>query len=198
MLSLSLFILMFSIPSFAQEALNEPEQENVWTVNVEKNGETVDKWVIVASVNGKVTYGDRFTVRIPIRDLDECTVGDFVTTFMTIKIDSEEKKRFIEGRTLTAKLNQAKILAKAMFAIPIFRSHLVYLSIGWEDLEEIKEYFHGLDEITLTLTGIEDAEGSTIIASNYFDIPTNIYSTKGLNSALDRAKAECERLVNNE
>jgi len=48
----------------------------------------------------------------------------------------------------------------------------------------------------LKLKDRNSVDGITILNSDYFDIPSNSYSTRGLNSALDRAQAECERLFN--
>ncbi len=196
-LSFSLFLFMFSVPTFAQDLIDEVEIEDVWTVNVEKYGDAVDDWVVVASVNGKVTDGDRFRIRTPLSSLENCTMGNTMTTFFTMNIDSEKKKKFIKGKLLPATLNADNIYVKVLFSLPFINGHLAYADIGWNKLENIKEYFHGFDEISLTLKDKKDSEGIIILNSDYFDIPFNKYSTKGLNSALDRARAECERLVNN-
>jgi hypothetical protein len=196
-LSFSLFLFMFSVPTFAQDPIDEAEIEDVWTVNVEKYGDAVDDWVVVASVNGKVTDGDRFRIRMPLSGLESCTMGNTMTTFFTMNIDSQTKKKFIKGKLLPATLNADDIHVKVLFSLPFINGHLAYVDIGWNKLENIKEYFRGFDEISLTLKDKKDSEGITIINSDYFDVSFNNYSTKGLNSALDRARAECERLVNN-
>ena len=194
---LSLMLFIFAVHVVAQDNLNEEEIEDVWTVNVEKYGEVIDDWVIVASVNGKVTHGDRFRIRIPLGDLEGCTMGNTTTTFCTTNIDSQEKKEFIKNKILPAKLNEDNIHVKVLFTLPFLKVHLVYIDIGWNKLENIKEYFHDFKEINLLLEDKKNSEGITIKNSDYFDVSLNSFSTKGLNSALDRARAECERLVNN-
>jgi hypothetical protein len=63
-------------------------------------------------------------------------------------------------------------------------------------LTGVVSFIVDVEEISLVLKDRNSVDGITILNSDYFDIPTNSYSTKGLNTALDRAQAECERLVN--
>ncbi|MDB4229935.1 hypothetical protein N9805_04555 [Paracoccaceae bacterium] len=196
-LYVSALLSLFTNPISAQNYLEEEEIDDVWTVGVEQYGEAVSDWVVVASVNGKVTHGDRLRIRIPVRDLEKCSIGNTLTTFYTTNIDTEDKKAFIKNKMIPAELNGNNIYVEILFAIPFLSVHLAYIDMSWNKLENIKEYFHGSDEISLLLKDRNNHEGITIINSDYFDVSFNNYSTKGLNSALDRARAECERLVNN-
>ena len=59
-------LLLFTSQVIADDYLQEEYIEDKWTVSVvisESNPTSV-----IASVNGKITYGDRFRVRIPIKD----------------------------------------------------------------------------------------------------------------------------------
>ena len=103
-------LFIFAVHVVAQDTLNEEEIEDVWTVNVEKYGEVIDDWVIVASVNGKVTHGDRFRIRIPLGDLEGCTMGNTTTTFYTTNIDSQEKKEFIKNKILLKFFKEKNLL----------------------------------------------------------------------------------------
>ena len=58
-------ILFFTNPIWAQNYLEE-EIDDFWTLGVEEYGERASDWVIVSSLDGKVTHGARFRIRIPI------------------------------------------------------------------------------------------------------------------------------------
>ena len=193
---LSFLILVWPGLSLSQEYLNEDEVEDVWTVHVSENGKSMNDWSVIASVNGKITYGDRLRVRIPLSTVERCSIGNTITTFYTTNIDTEEKVSFIRNKILPAELNGKDMYVKVLFAIPFMKVHLAYIDMSWNKLENIKEYFDGVEEIKLVLKDRISVDGITILNSDYFDIPSNSYSTRGLNSALDRAQAECERLVN--
>jgi len=192
----SALLSLFNSPISAQDYLDEEKIDDVWTVTVNTYGETVSDWSVVASVNGKVTHGDRLRIRIPIRNLEGCSVGNTMTSFYTTNIDNEEEKAFIKNKIIPAELNGEEMSVKVLKAFPFFNVHLVYIDMSWNKLENIKEYFNSSDEISLLLKDRNNLEGITIINSDYFDVPFNNYSTKGLNSSLDRAQTECKRLVN--
>ena len=193
---LSLLLLAWPGLSLSKDYLNEIEIENVWTVHVSENGKSMNDWSVIASVNGKVTYGDRLRIRIPLSTVERCSIGNTITTFYTTNIDTEEKISFIRNKILPAELNGKDMYVKVLFALPFMKVHLAYIDMSWNKLENIKEYFDGVEEISLVLKDRNSVDGITILNSDYFDIPTNSFSTKGLNTALDRAQAECERLVN--
>ena len=69
-LYVSALLSLFNSPISAQDYLDEEKIDDVWTVTVKTYGETVSNWSVVASVNGKVTHGDRLRIRIPIRNLE--------------------------------------------------------------------------------------------------------------------------------
>lgn len=191
----SFLVLAWPGLSLSQEYLDEKEIEDVWTVHVSENGEFMNDWSVIASVNGKITYGDRLRVRIPLSTVGRCSIGNTITTFYTTNIDTEEKVSFIRNKILPAELNGKDMYVKVLFAIPFMKVHLAYIDMSWNKLENIKKYFNGVEEINLILKDRNSVDGITILNSDYFDIPANSYSTRGLNSALDRAQAECERLV---
>ena len=193
---LSLLLLAWPGLSLSKDYLNEKEIEDVWTVHVSENGKSMNDWSVIASVNGKVTYGDRLRIRIPLSTVERCSIGNTITTFYTTNIDTEEKVSFIRNKILPAELNGKDMYVKVLFALPFMKVHLAYIDMSWNKLENIKEYFDGVEEISLVLKDRNSVDGITILNSDYFDIPTNSYSTRGLNTALDRAQAECERLVN--
>ena len=193
---LNFLLLAWPGLSLSADYLSEKEIEDVWTVHVSENGKSMNDWSVIASVNGKITYGDRLRIRIPLSTVESCSIGNTITTFYTTNIDTEEKVSFIRNKILPAELNGKDMYVKVLFALPFMKVHLAYIDMSWNKLENIKEYFDGVEEISLVLKDRNSVDGITILNSDYFDIPTNSYSTKGLNTALDRAQAECERLVN--
>ena len=193
---LNFLLLAWPGLSLSADYLSEKEIEDVWTVHVSENGKSMNDWSVIASVNGKITYGDRLRIRIPLSTVERCSIGNTITTFYTTNIDTEEKVSFIRNKILPAELNGKDMYVKVLFALPFMKVHLAYIDMSWNKLENIKEYFDGVEEISLVLKDRNSVDGITILNSDYFDIPTNSYSTKGLNTALDRAQAECERLVN--
>ena len=193
---LGILVLAWPGLSLSQEYLDEKEIEDVWTVHVSRYGKSMNDWSVIASVNGKITYGDRLRIRIPLSTVERCSVGNMITTFYTTNIDTEEKVSFIRNKILPAELNGKEMYVKVLFALPFMKVHLAYIDMSWNKLENIKEYFDGVEEISLLLKDRNSVDGITILNSDYFDIPSNSYSTRGLNSALDRAQAECERLFN--
>ena len=192
---LNFLLLAWPGLSLSKDYLNEIEIENVWTVHVSENGKSMNDWSVIASVNGKITYGDRLRIRIPLSTVERCSIGNTITTFYTTNIDTEEKVSFIRNKILPAELNGKDMYVKVLFALPFMKVHLAYIDMSWNKLENIKEYFDGVEEISLVLKDRNSVDGITILNSDYFDIPANSYSTRGLNTALDRAQAECERLV---
>ena len=192
---LNFLLLAWPGLSLSEDYLNEKEIEDVWTVHVSENGNSMNDWSVIASVNGKVTYGDRLRIRIPLSSLERCSIGNTITTFYTTNIDTEEKVSFIRNKILPAELNGKDMYVKVLFAIPFMKVHLAYIDMSWNKLENIKDYFDGVEEISLVLKDRNSIDGITILNSDYFDIPANSFSTKGLNNALFRAQAECERLV---
>ena len=197
----NIFILWFSFSllclphlSFSQIYLDEEEIEDTWTVSVERYGDRSD-WVVVASVNGKVTHGDRLRVRIPIKTVERCSIGNTMTTFYTTNIDNEAEEQFLESVMIPATLNNDDIYVDLLFAIRFFDDHLIYVDISYNPLEYLKDYFKEQKEVNLILKDRINQKGITLINSDYFDVSQNNFSLNGFNTALDRARNECERLI---
>ena len=190
-------LILFSFPNLlsSQSYLNEEEVKDTWTVSVERYGDSISDWVVVASVNGKVTHGDRLRVRIPIKTIERCSIGNTMTTFYTMNIDNEVEDHFLEGVMIPATLNDEDIYVNLLFAIKFFDDHLVYVDISYNPLEYLKDYFKGQNEVSLILKDRINQKGITLINSDYFDVSLNNFSLNGFNAALDRARTECERLI---
>ena len=63
------------------------------------------------------------------------------------------------------------------------------VDLGWNKVEDIKNYFFGKSNVSLVLKDDEKFK-----PSEYFDLMQNSWSLNGLENALDRARKECRRL----
>ena len=164
------------------------DSEDKWTVSVlQHTGKDTSEWSIIASVNGKITHGDRFRIRLLPKSIERCDVANSITTFYTTK---KNKNIFDLSGVITAIFKDVKIGVKILFAKNFLMGHSVWIDLGWNELKNIKDFFKQEKEVSLKLLDSE-----TIIVDNYFDIIENKFSLVGLNDALDRAKSECIRIV---
>ena len=92
---------------------------------------------------------------------------------------------------IPALLNNIKGGVQILFAVDFLLGHSVWIDLNWNELKNIKDFFKDKEEISLKLLDSE-----TVKVDDYFDISENRFSLVGLNDALDRAKNECIRIVN--
>jgi len=169
--------------------LHEEYIEDVWTVEVNNNDhEDIKKWDIIASVNGKITHGDRLNIRMPI-GIESCDVGNTYTSFYVM--NDNVKTLELKDEVIPAIYNKKNINVKILFALKFLTGYSISIDMGWNKLEDIKDFFKDEKEVTLELL-----DSKTIKIGDYFDIYTNTFSLIGLKDALDRAKNECIRIVN--
>ena len=169
--------------------LDEEYQEDKWTVSVlQYDGKDSSDWSVTASVNGKITHGDRFRVTISPKNIEQCNVGNSITTFYTTK---NNKNISDLSRVIPALFKDIKIGVQILFAVDFLEGHSVWIDLSWNELNNIKEFFKDEEDVSLKLLDSE-----TVKIDDYFDIIENKFSLIGLNDALDRAKNECIRIVN--
>jgi hypothetical protein len=151
--------------------------ENIW--QIEKSAKSV-----TVSVNGKITHGDRLRIGLlPKR----CDVGHTYTTFYTYK--QGQMVSDIKNVIAPAKFRDIKINVKILSAKKFLMGYMLFVNIGSKRLEDIKKFFAGRSEVSLS---IEDS--AQFIASDFLDIRGNSWSLNGLSDALDKGKAACETL----
>ena len=78
------FILsvIFSSPVFAENKyLSEEHIDDVWIVDVLIIDDKPEG--VIASVNGKITHGDKLRIKVPIDNAKYCDYGNIFTTFYT-------------------------------------------------------------------------------------------------------------------
>ncbi len=192
--NLILFSVIFVSPIYAQtqevsiEYLDEDRQEDVWTVSVNLH-ENVPQSVI-ASVNGKITHGDRFRIRIPIEKAEHCDYGNSFTTFYTTVGNDNLTK--LENKIIPAVFKKENINVEILYSFKFLSGHMVFINMGWNDLDSIKNIFQNENKVSLELTDNQDLK-----TVDYFDVTKNSFSLSGLNEALDRARIECLKIVQN-
>tara|TARA_Y100000310_G_C20360160_1_gene658594 strand:+ start:59 stop:640 length:582 start_codon:yes stop_codon:yes gene_type:complete len=182
-------LLFTSVGLSKADYLHEEYIEDVWTVEVNTyDHEDIKKWDIIASVNGKITHGDRLNIRMPI-GIESCDVGNTYTTFYVM--NDNVKTLELKDEVIPALFNNKNINVKILFALKFLTGYSIFIDMGWNKLEDIKDFFKDEKEVTLELL-----DSKTIKIGDYFDIYTNTFSLIGLKDALDRAKNECIRIVN--
>ncbi len=183
LLILSLFLTFNTIAEtlFEEyELLDTPD--DTWTVHVDRYDDNdTETW---ARVNGKVMHGDKLRIRVLP---DQCGVGNTITTFYTVQNNPEIEQQ--QGKVITATFKGIDIKVKILLVLdnPEFIGHMVYMDLGWLELEDIKTFFDGHDEVSLELKDDDDFK-----ASDYFDITKNTWSLNRLNEALDLAEIKCK------
>ena len=166
------------------KTLNEPEKENVWTVN------TRGRWFI-ASVNGLKTHGDRLRIGFPTK---QCKYANTSTTFKTTRNHPEIKT--LKNKMVAAIFKGDQVYFTIPYTNEVYISKVlawysVSVDFGSNTLPDIKKFFKNQNEVSLVLKDFEKLK-----VSDYFfkEELSNSWSLKGLEGALDRAQQECYKL----
>ena len=186
------FFILISFFIFSSCALAESKNldksysDGIWTVDSINNG------VIMVSINGEVTHGDRLRYRIPIAG--KCNLVNVVTTFLAAS--KTPVLEDIKNRTASALYIDEKIKITLLFSTEFIvkDTYLIWMDLGWHDVKMIKNYHDGIEKIELTI-GHDDY----FPAEDYLPLTTNSWSTKGMNEALDKAVKICtKKLIKND
>ena len=184
-------ILIFILLQTAQAEipknyLNEKHIEDVWTVRVNFFGNSPES--VIAEVNGKISHGDRLRIRVPIEAEQYCDYGNIFTTLYTATNNPGINE--LEGKIIPAIFKNEKVNLKIITSMKAMLGNIVFIDMGWNDIQSIKNYFQNLSQVSMELKN-----GSDIKTLEYFDIPKNTFILNGLDSALDKAKNECLKIV---
>ena len=152
--------------------------EDTWVIDHQETNYTI------ASVNGKVTHGDRLRVRFT---KNNCSVGNLFTTVYTMA-DNPNLAEVSEQFTSATFMDQ-EIVAKILFVMPFMNGHTMWIDLGWVPKEELIEILLEDDEIFLKFKDDKDFK-----ATEYMDIAENYWKTNNLRAALEEASDLCERL----
>ena len=177
--TLLLFFVSLTTHSQDNSSIDEEWENDVWTIS---GGEDT----VHASVNGKITDGDR--LRIFMRPSDRCRSAILATTFYTHSKAPDISN--LQNTPITIELYGGDIDATIDYVLPLFGQHIAWISLFNLPVPAMKEIFEIMnkesDEIQITLKNSD-----TLEAEKYFDIPSNEWSLEGSMEALDRAENLC-------
>ena len=160
-------------------------EENIW------NASYTESLGATAGVNGMITHGDEYIIRIVG---EECDLVNQIFFFYTY--ENYEKVKNIENKTIYLSLNGYKIhgltneplTAEALYTSPFLMGTRVLFDAGITYVENMKKGYGSLDAIEIELIDSEN-----IKISNYFDITKNAWATNGMAKALDDAVLLCKK-----
>ena len=166
--------------------MDEEWEDDVWTIS---GGEDT----VHASVNGKITDGDR--LRIFMRPSDRCRSVILATTFYTHSKASDISS--LQNTPITVELYGGDIDATIDYVLPLFDQHMAWISLFNLPVPAMKEIFEIMNKESDVIQIILK-NSDTLEAEKYFDIPTNAWSLEGSMEALDRAENLCLRIAADE
>ena len=171
------------------ELVDEDRIENVWTVSYYSFENYDDKQTYVgASVNGKISHGDRFSIMIPTQKAEYCDYGKSMTTFYTTAGNKNINK--LQNKIIPAVFKDENINIEIENTSKFLIGDRVFISMGVNTLSNIKNFFNNKNLVSLQLADKQDFK-----VSDYFDIKENSFSLNGLNQALSRARNACLNIV---
>ncbi len=192
LLPIAVWVLIASASGLALEpqSLTEQAIDDTWTVEVVDVGKPDPKdWDVMASVNGKVQHGNRLRIKLLPRNVQACRLAGYTFTYFYAVTGNKDTLN-LKDVIIPAEFKHEPIQVKILFAQPFLLGYAIFMDFGWDRLADLKEYFKGETEVTLTL---HDSDALTI--EEYFDMPSETWSLNGFNEALDRATQTCERIV---
>jgi hypothetical protein len=151
------------------------EENYSWTV------ERVNEKNVMVSMNGQIQHGDRLYFYIPSAN---CNRVENLFTFYTAANNSNLTN--LQDQPLAIKINDNEIYANVRFMFPMLMGHQVWISIGNYDLDTHIDFLQSYE-----ILNIEIIDKDSFKSEEYFDIPSNIWSLKGLTEAIEDGKNLC-------
>ena len=176
-----IFLFIFNAPAFSEGTSTLVEDEhkvNEWVVSY------ITKNSIHASVNGKVTHGDRLNVRFV---KGKCDVGNLLT-FVYSYSKNPDLVNF-KDKYVKTKFMGEEIIVKVLFTTPFLMGHRSTVDLGWMPKNYLEKYLTKDSLITMTYLDSEETK-----ITEYFDITENKWDNVGLGYALEKASAMCKKL----
>lgn len=166
-------VAVLAVFSVAGQAAAEP-QDGRW------DAEWIPNVGSVASVNGRVTHGDRLSVAVRGQS---CDMGDLFFSAYTHYKGGDFLA--LQGRTIKVRFNGAVRDAMVVSASPFLLGHVAMIDLGAEPLAQMSAKLSKVPTLSAEIVG----------QNQYFDVPGNAWSTAGLAKALDKAVATCRQLA---
>tara|TARA_Y100001960_G_C14627311_1_gene803890 strand:+ start:183 stop:716 length:534 start_codon:yes stop_codon:yes gene_type:complete len=171
---LTLFVLLF-----VGFSVNAEWKENTWVA------EYSDSIGSTASVNGLVTHGDRFYVRIIKSDTGFCELGELFFSFYTTKNNPNILN--LNDQRVSVNFKDENLYGKIMYPNEFLLGHKVIIWFGYNLLDDLIELYKNRETLKLELLDSNEFQ-----ASEYFDILINEWSTNNFESAIYEAKELCK------
>ena len=183
---LSFLIFTFS-NALAEKKINiekiEEWKENEWIL------ESIIEDSVHASVNGKITHGDRLRIRFL---KGNCNLPNMLASFYTILIPRE--RLILEGKILNATFFNTKFFnyrmrVKVIHETPFLVGKSLLIDLGFLPVEKLKTFFGDAKEVTLKIENTDQIQ-----IEKYFDLDFNTWSLIKFNETIDKGKKICEEL----
>ena len=185
---ISLSFLTFSFSNALAEKKSNIEKLEEWKEN-EWILESIIEGSVHASVNGKITHGDRLRIRF-LRG--NCNLPNMLASFYTILIPRE--KLILEGKILNAtffnpKFFNYRMRVKVIHETPFLVGKSLLIDLGFLPIEKLKTFFGDAKEVTLKIENTDQIQ-----IEKYFDLDFNTWSLIKFNETIDKGKKICEEL----
>ena len=166
-----------SISADFAHALNASEdwQEDRWVVSY------IGESFVIASVNGKITHGDRLRLRLQFGDCDNASV---ITHVYTMK--GNEEILDISEKDIAIAVDGNRAVGTILEPYKFLMGYRFFLYLGYSDINSIKNYFS-----ELTSTALELLDSDELKITDYVDLNRNEWSLTGFNEAIVKAQATC-------
>ena len=135
----------------------------------------------MGSMNGQIQHGDMLYFYIPSSD---CNTIENLFTFYTAANNSNLGN--LKAKPLPLIINNFNTYGEIRFMFPMLMGHQIWISLGNYDLDGLVNHLSDYDNLNVEITN-----GESFIPEEYFDIPSNIWSLKGLRKAIDDGKTLC-------
>lgn len=143
--------------------------------------EKINEKNVMVSMNGQIQHGDRLYFYIPSAN---CNRVENLFTFYTAANNLNLKN--LQDKPLAIKINDNEIYGDVRFMFPMLMGHQIWISIGNYDLDTHIDFLKSYEKLN-----IEIIDKDSFKSEEYFDIPSNIWSLKGLTEAIKDGKNLC-------
>jgi len=151
--------------------------------------------IIIVSVNGQVTAGDRYRIFFRPLSIARCEQPDSYISFYSVVDDAVEKFENLPSRYLVAQINDDEtFLARIEDSGEFIAGARLLIHMGTNHTDDLIGYHKGNDEMKILLLAFYDYEEETFHPEDikeYFDIPVNTWSLNGFEEAVTSAKNKC-------
>lgn len=136
--------------------------------------------LVVASITGNITHGERQRFVFFKRNCE--TINHVFSTYTTELANFENLK----GKVFVIEFNGEKIGAELITAKKAMSGHLLMFNLGTHERGLLLNHLKKHENMS-----IEFVDGNGLKASDYFDMPKNEWSTKGITEAFGQAYKAC-------